>query len=245
MLSEFAGAGEAEGLAPLAEPPRRRAVPWAADLGYRVGDEVRGRDGSVVGRVSRVTRAEIAVRGNDGEERTFSRALVERTRERLVERARIDEDAARQGFERDEAGEWVRPQDGMVMRAQRIPGGLGEVGWYRFDPDTLEQVGEEPDRKCEVGPELREAPPYLACPHFPLRCTASQHLGTRAGDGWVVACPNNPGRAPGWDNERLARESVRPDASPDVSLHTGDQTARPGTRTTGWSAPSGGTGRGS
>lgn len=235
-LGDQERARPAGGEVPVAGRPRWSGPAWAR--GQRVGDPIMDKSGAVVGRVAQITRKQIIVRALDGTERTFDRDLVEKTDAQLVERAQIDRDAERQGFVRDhESGEWVRPEDGTVMKALKVPaadGGRGEVGWYCFNPDDDEQIGDLPDRLVDMGPRTRESAPWLACPFYLRGCPASQHLAEPLGDGWVVVCPNHMRR--GWNNERLARESVHPDATPDTTLYEPGQSAKPGTTTTGWRA---------
>jgi phage terminase large subunit-like protein len=241
MLAEFAESERAEGLAPVADR-RTRFPKWFHQYG-QVGEPVMGRDGEPIGTIVKMTTAGITVRATDGTERTFSQGTFKGYEDRRIELTQIDQDAARHGWERDpDTGEWVR-SDGTVMKAQRIPLGLGEVGWYRFDPDTDEPIGLDPDSKCEMGPEPLELAPFLPCPFYPATCTGVEHQAQRVGTGWVVVCPNNRERTGVWDRDQLGREAIRPDARPMIELYPPGQEAAPGTKTTGWSSPTGGSKR--
>jgi hypothetical protein len=189
-----------------------------------------GRDGAVTGHIARIDATGILVRRLDGSERLITRSQVDGLQERRIEQAQIDEDAARHGWKRDAGGEWVR-EDGTVMRALGIPGSWGELGWYRFDPDTGEPPGL--DRKCEMGPLTVEDAPALPCPAYPNRCPAQSHRARRVGDGWAVVCPNSGGVA--WKTDAdLARGAVHPDSAPETALYPPGQAAAPEARTTGW-----------
>lgn len=229
---------------------KRRAVTkrwWFQDDRFKLrrGMRVFGRDGQPFREIVRLTPTGVVVRDlAGGEPFEIPRGFFEDAEDERVTKARIAADAAAQGFEWDADIEgWVRIVDGVVnavMVAAKVPQGGGTWGWYCFDPDTDEQIGDLPDRTFELDDAVRETAPYLACPFYPNRCHAQQHLAEWGGGGWVLICPNN--RRGSWDNERLAREALHPDSKPGVDLHDGHQQARPGTTSVRWS---GGSGRGS